>query len=231
VAIIKSSSTLVHHLINFFTFFPLPQPATPLHSACVLERLPVVMPAPPAWEIEYAEWQEALMARKLKTVPPALANERRGAEEPGAGPSPEERWRPASLETAADRSGDRTTTRRRLDQRVFMLAKRSGGSGGWELPAVALGPEETTRAGAERALREALGEGGFEPYFVGNAPAGHVGMASKGGSVFFHRCQLITGVPALAADAPWAEVVWAAKDELEEYIKDPETLELLQKML
>lgn len=209
-------------------FFP--QAAPPLHSACVFERLPVVMPAPPAWEVEYAAWQAALMARKLKTVPPALADERRAAAEPGVAPSAEERWRPAPLETAADRSGDRATTRRRLDQRIFMLARRAGG-GGWELPGVALGPGETTRAGAERALRDALGEGGFEPYFVGNAPAGHVPLPGGGGILFLHRCQLVGGAPALTAGARWGEVVWAAKDELGDYIEDAPTLELLRQML
>lgn len=199
---------------------------SPLLSVCVFERLPVVMPQLPQWEVDYAEWQEKLMSKRLKPVPKEFTDDRKTAEDL-AGPSAEARWQPAPLETAADRSGDRTTTRRRLDQRIFLLLKNKTGQ--WEFPHVSLSDGETTRAAAERALHEALGADGFQPYFVGNAPAGHVALSS--GTFFFHRCQLIHGTPSLPGGGQWREVAWAAKDELGDYIKDETTLELLQKML
>jgi large subunit ribosomal protein L46 len=189
------------------------------------------MPPPPEWELDYAAWQETLMARRLKPVPKEFTDDKRVLDEQASsGPSSESRWQPAPLETVADRSGDRKTTRRRLDQRIFMLIKKKNGS--WEFPHVALEQGENTRTGAERALREVLGDGDgkFQSYFVGNAPAGHVALTS--GNYFFHRCQLIQGAPpSLAGDGEWSEIAWAAKDELDEYIKDAHTLELLQKML
>jgi large subunit ribosomal protein L46 len=205
--------------------------ASSLYSACIFERLPLVMPSPPQWELDYATWQETLMARRLKPVPKEFTDDKRVVDEQASGgPSAESRWQPAPLETAADRSGDKKTTRRRLDQRIFMLIKKKNGT--WEFPHVALEQGENTRTGAERALREVLGdgEGTFQPYFVGNAPAGHVALTN--GIFFFHRCQLVQGTPpAMSPGSQWGEVAWAAKDELGEYIKDESTLELLQKML
>ena len=48
-----------------------------------------------------------------------------------------------------------------------------------------------------------------QPYFVGNAPAGHVQLGD--GTTFFHRCQLIQGVPVLKGGSGYSEYVWAAK--------------------
>ena len=41
---------------------------------------------------------------------------------------------------------------------------------------------------AERALAEAVDtSAAVQPYFVGNAPAGHVELGERG-TLFFHRC-------------------------------------------
>ena len=184
------------------------------------------MPQLPQWEVDYADWQDSFMRKRFKSIPKEFIEDRKTAEEQ-AGPSAEARWQPAPLETAADRSGDRTTTRRRLDQRIFFLVKNKTGQ--WEFPHATLSDGETTRTAAERALHEVLGAEGFQPYFVGNAPAGHVALPS--GTFFFHLCQLIHGKPSLHSSGQYREVAWAAKDELGEYIKDENTLELLQKML
>ena len=45
------------------------------------------------------------------------------------------------------------------------------------------------------------------------------------------RCQLIQGTPALQARGGYGEHVWVTKEELPEYIQQPELLGLLQKML
>jgi hypothetical protein len=50
--------------------------------------------------------------------------------------------------------------------------------------------------------------------------------------VFFGcRCQLIQGIPTLKGGSGYGEFVWVTKDELGEYIQQPEVLQLLQKML
>jgi hypothetical protein len=43
------------------------------------------------------------------------------------------------------------------------------------------------RQTAERALAEAVDTSAVQPYFVGNAPAGHVELG-EAGTLFFHRC-------------------------------------------
>lgn len=45
------------------------------------------------------------------------------------------------------------------------------------------------------------------------------------------RCQLIQGTPVLKGGSGYSEHVWVAKDELAEYIQQPQLLDLLQKML
>ena len=222
-----------------------PSPSSPpLYSACVFERLPVVMPPTPQWEIDYVEWRSQLTENRFKAFPKEFIEDRRAAEEASpssSSSSQSDRWRAAAITTPADVSGDRSTTKRRLDQRIFMLVKKRNGT--WEIPHVELSGGETTRQGAVRALSDVLGTEGYQRFFVGNAPAGHVVLPS--GSFFFHRCQLIQGRPSLnnsnntnagtggvgVGNKGWSEIAWAAKDELGEYVKDKNTLELLQKML
>ena len=213
--------------------------AAAIHVAVVFERLPVIMPPPAEWEAEYMAWADARAAAAAKPLPPLFTDAKASAADAAGGGAA--RWAPAPRETAADAAGDRASLRRRLDQRLFMLVRGGsggGGGGGWGFPRVALRPGETTRAGAERALAKALGPdaGGVQPYFVGNAPAGHAPLSESddapgGGLLFFHRCQLIKGTPALAADAAWRELLWAARDELGEYVESPEQLALLRLML
>ena len=45
------------------------------------------------------------------------------------------------------------------------------------------------------------------------------------------RCQLIQGTPALSGGGGYTDYVWVAKDEVGEYIQEPELQELLQKLL
>lgn len=90
-------------------------------GACVLERLPVVVPRPSDWELEHAAWQQQLAERRRKVLPREFTDPKQSEElaaaEGGAG-----RWKPADRETEADRSGDRRALRRRLDQFLFLLA-------------------------------------------------------------------------------------------------------------
>lgn len=221
-----------------------PSDTMALRSACVFERLPVIMPEPPEWEVEYADWRAQLANHGAKILPKEFI-EPRGSDEGSSTSNLESiggRWEPSPRETNADRAGNHRTTHRRLDQRIFLLLRpsvssleKSGpGAAGkdaspWQFPSVRLQEAETTRSGAERALQEALGSDGYQPFFVGNAPAGH--LAAPHSTLFFHRCQLIKGRPGPLPGGLWSDHVWVAKDELGQYIKDPPLLELLQKML
>lgn len=216
-------------------------PSTSISSACVFERLPVVMPDFPEWELDYLQWQHEFRLRTgfYKSLPKELTDQKAGPEETEEGGLREGGggWEPSSLTTAADRSGDRRTTNRRLDQRLFLLL-RSKQSKRWEFPWVSLQEGESTRAGAERALKTALGTNhdSIQPYFVGNAPAAHFEQMSndsepKSAKLFFHRCQLIRGTIEVAAESPWNDYAWVAKDEITEFIPEKGLQDLLQKLL
>lgn len=198
--------------------------------ACVFERLPVVMPAFPSWEIEHEEWRANLVAKYSKKLPKEFTDPKKAEQQ--AGEQGGNQWQPAPLETAADKSGDKKSLRRRLDQRIFFLVKPKSGAAAseWTMPAVEVQEGETTRQAAERALAETVTLDTVQPYFVGNAPAGHV-ENSAGDKLFFHRCQLIQGKPALQAGGRYSDGVWVTKDEFKEYIKDQHLGELLEKML
>lgn len=208
-----------------------------LYSAVVFERLPVIMPIPPQWMIDYAIWQYQFQMKRYKILPKEFTDEKQTSDDPSQ--NAETKWQPQPRETPADISGNRSTTLRRLDQRIFMLLQREENH--WEFPHVEISKEETTRAAAERALKEAIGDHhdtpesaesahSVQPFFIGNAPAGHV-PSPQGTTMFFHRCQLIQGKPRLPQGSKYTGMVWVAKDELAEYIKDEKTLDVLQKML
>lgn len=88
---------------------------------------------------------------------------------------------------------------------------------------------ETIRGSAERALGLTLVQEGLQPFFVGNAPAGHAETGE--GTTFFHRCQMIAGTVRLVPGGPYSDLRWAAKDELPELVQDQALLDLFQKML
>ena len=67
-----------------------------------------------------------------------------------------------------------------------MLVRAGSGGAGWTLPRREHAAGETMRQTAERALAEAVDAAAVQPYFVGNAPAGHVAVGD--GTLFFHRC-------------------------------------------
>ena len=192
-------------------------------SACAMERLPVVMPERPAWEVEYKKWQAEFHAKRYKILPPKFTDDTKAEDEES---SVKAGWKPASRETRADREGDRRTLKRRLDQRLFLLLKRRGGKWGFAQSEIQQG--DTSRSAAERALKDAVGEEGYQHYFVGNGPAAHT--ANDGGlqTVFYHRCQLIQGLPKIQGE--YEDYAWVAPDEFGEYFEDAAVVETLQKM-
>jgi len=152
-----------------------------------------------------------------------------------------EAWRPEPRETPADRAGDAGTAWRRLDRRLVLMVQDAAGA--WGFPAARNAEGETIRETAERALREAVGEGEAAPrvYFVGNAPAGHLatgaGVAGAGGgpggSLFFHRAQVLTPVDRLALVGEYhgRRTAWVARDEVDAYAATPEAGAFLRRLL
>lgn len=197
-----------------------------LFGACVLERLPVIMPEVPEWETEYLGWKAELQNKGNKELPEEFTKGKTTYEsEDGEGAA--QQWQPAPRETEADVAMDTKSLRRRLDQRLFLLVKTKGDSS-WQFPQAESSAGETMRQTAERALKETIQEGP-KTYFVGNAPMGHVDQSSS--RSFFHKAQLIKGQAALKQGGQAVEYAWVAKDEMPQYINDQETQTLLSKML
>ncbi|KAL6783976.1 MRPL46 [Auxenochlorella protothecoides x Auxenochlorella symbiontica] len=216
--------------VRLAAFSAIAEAAAPgrVFGACVFERLPLVVPPHPDWEVEHSRWRFEWNLPYFKKYPADFIDEPR-TEETDSAVAASNRWEPAPLESEADRSGDVRSLKRRLDQRVFMLVRRKGGSGAWEFPAVEHEEGETIRGSAERALGLTLVREGLQPFFVGNAPAGHVETGE--GTTFFHRCQMIAGTVRLVPGGPYSDLRWAAKDELPEFVQDQALLDLFQKML
>lgn len=179
----------------------------PLFAVTLLERLPVVAPDPPAWAATAAVAaadRAAASRRQLPDLAPASDDGRAAAA--GGG------WAPAPRTTAADAAGDRTSLNRALDRRLFMIVRGNDENITALFPSTRADADEPMRAAAERALAAVVT--GCDAYFVGNAPAGHAaGAGPGGGSLFFHRAQLV-GAGAPAPADPTAKLEWLTLDEL-----------------
>jgi hypothetical protein len=55
-----------------------------LYAACLFERLPLVAPEDPGWQIEYEEWTSSRRERRSKTVSKEWIDEKQTGE-PGPG--------------------------------------------------------------------------------------------------------------------------------------------------
>ena len=93
------------------------------------------------------------------------------------------------------------------------------------------------RAKAPKAgATPAAAEGGAQGGAGGDAPRAEVGdpkpAAAEGGqTLFFHRAQLIRGVPALRAGSGFTDYAWLTKAELGTRLADAALVEQLQKAL
>lgn len=95
--------------------------------------------------MEHSRWRVEWNLPYFKKYPADFIDEPR-TEETDSAVTASNRWEPAPLESEADRGGDVRSLKRRLDQRVFMLVRRKGGSGSWEFPSV---EHEEVSVGAE----------------------------------------------------------------------------------
>ncbi|KAK9834148.1 hypothetical protein WJX81_002814 [Elliptochloris bilobata] len=247
-------------------------------AAIILERLPVITPDLPAWEVEYQEWKQARDYTFRQPMPMELTEmrnlggaggeeeededdddeeeeEEEDEDEEGGSSNRKQRYEPAPRRTAADEFGDVRSLERALDQRLFMLVRTAGKGGRWRFPQTAQADGETMRAAAQRALEAALAPNPeLQTWFVGRSPCMHhpaaaakdpktkpsksqsaegagEGGGGSCGTLFFHRAQLITGVPALRAGSGFTDYAWLTKAELGTRLEDAALVEQLHKAL
>jgi large subunit ribosomal protein L46 len=180
----------------------------PLIANMIVERLPVVTPAPEAWEVEYQSWSAERRAKFLRELPEDLVDPKGEFEELQ---DPEEsKFVPASRTTEADASGDTKTLRRKLDQFLFLVVQDAA-TKQWGFPKEA-NPEDgvqTMRATAKAAMDACVGDS-IETFLVGNAPAGHWPEPNRGGGTnFYHRAQWLEG--DLRLTEKYSDFKWLTK--------------------
>lgn len=105
-----------------------------------------------------------------------------------------------------------------------------GSEEAWHFPQRSHEPGETIRQTAECALADVLTDDeGRQVYFIGHSPAGH--GRYPGWDLFFHRAQLIKGTATLRPGGSVHDFAWVTKEELPEYIKDPNAQNLFNMIL
>eukprot|EP00891_Asterochloris_glomerata_P002970 jgi/Astpho2/2970/gw1.00051.289.1_t len=156
-------------------------------------------------------WQEEWHEGREKELPQQFVDKRtkrdEGAQEGAAA------WEPAPRVTEADRRNDRQSPLRRLDRRLYLVVK---GSGGWQFPQTAHQQGETIRQTAERAMAEGIQEGP-QLYFVGNCPMGHVLQPQSNTPLFLLKAQLVQGQATLKKDKGLQEHAWVLREEMPQY--------------
>lgn len=190
--------------------------ASALYGSMLVERIPVVIPEPPAWEREYLEWAQA-RRDKFKVKLPDEMVEAKGLIDnlPDFDAAPRE--------TEADHTGDRSTMYRKLPEFLFLVLKDKSGT--WGFPKAPHTDGETMRQTAERSLKDFAGDS-LECWVVGNAPQGH--YEEQGVTTFYYRGSYVEGELELQGD--YVEHAWVTKEELGEFFDDSHH-DLLKRML
>lgn len=169
----------------------------PLIANMIVERLPVVMPLPEDWELEYQSWSMERRKQFLQQLPEDLVDPKGEFEEIVS--SDELRFAAASRETEADRNGDQKTMKRKLDQFLFLVV-RDRETKTWGFPTGVAdendGNTTTMRQLAKNAMDDAIGVA-VTTYLVGNAPMGHFAASATKtggeGTHFYLRAQWLEG--------------------------------------
>lgn len=217
-----------------------------IRAACVLERLPIVMPPPPAWEVDYKQWvwEWRTSQNYYKTLPKTKKQEQRAgkaldaaakAEQESAGSPQQGVPAPGSCLTKADATGDLRTMKRKLDQKLFLLVRGTDRSEQrkWAFPHAEHMESETIRETGERALKAELGDQ-VPAIFIGNAPMAHFDMLQDDRVVrtFFMLAQAINDPWDVNAFAQQGknEYAWVTVEEMKDML-EPGMLALAKMML
>ncbi|CAM9826114.1 unnamed protein product [Ascophyllum nodosum] len=208
-----------------------------IKSALLLERLPVIVEDYPDWQQDFWNLQaeQAMYGAEF----PAELGFNYSDEKPLTVEELLERS-PIPLaprRTEADKTNDRTTLDRALDERLMLIVKPTPDAD-WRLPESGWEAAETIRQAAERTARQLIAKTATtkgqpddvaQLYFVGNCPAGwfwRTGCEEQwmqqgkiGDKIFINKVQLICGQPKLMANKA-AEHLWVTKHEIREYLGD-----------
>lgn len=199
----------------------------PILVACILERLPILMPSPPQWEVEHHVFlrDDALKHGLMKDYEET---------------SPSQEAKTSSNDNATIKKFipvseiDRlpiSSMRRELSERLFLMVK-SPNEARWRFPSVEIKKdEETLRDAGERALSAAMRR--EKPvFFIGNAPIGHLPSAEA--TTFFMLAQVVGEPFNVKLKDGASEVAWMTKREVLEQVGEDEGEgegPLLEKML
>ncbi|XP_062233024.1 uncharacterized protein LOC133930403 [Phragmites australis] len=144
---------------------------------------------------------------------------------------------PAPRITEADKTNDRKSLQRALDNKLYLLlyGNTYGAPDGmpvWHFPEKIYENEDNLRLCAESALNSVIG-GLNNTYFVGNAPMAHIVVEKSEDSKvspfkrFFFKSQVVGATKYHIGKCQ--DYVWVTKDELLEYF--PEHKDFFNKMI
>jgi hypothetical protein len=194
-----------------------------LIAACILTRLPILLPSPPQWEIDHHVFlrEDALKHGLMKDYEEASPSQE--AKLPSSDNATIRKFVPVSAPEGLPIS----SMRRKLSESLFLMLKKPEESR-WRFPSVEIGQGgETVREAGERALTSAIQR--VKPiFFVGNAPLGH--LPSSDATTFFMLAQAVGEPFDVKLKDGSSEVAWLTKREVLEQA-GPSEGELLTKML
>jgi large subunit ribosomal protein L46 len=227
--------------------------------ATILHRYPEITPDPQPWEVEFSKVQEKistahreLLVKELENTPDAMLIDDKSM-------TPEEiietmPFKPPPRITEADKTNDRHSLERRLQDSLFLIVRRNRDDFSWQFPQGKTLENETLRGAADRILqRTAQVDTAVTPavssialldnaWMVGNSPVGHYQYEYSGpvkekrqqfgAKVFFTRAQYLGGClqPIKVSKKLYKDFAWIARDELTDYF-DAETAKYLHALL
>lgn len=211
-------------------------------ASTILHRYPVITPDPEPYEVEYYKMQDKIADKKREILMSKV--EGTDAEFITKKPVTVEEiltslpFTPASRVTEADKTNNRRSLDRRLQDSLYLVVKRNRNSNAWQFPqGRILDNEIGLRQASERVIDRAVGP--MKRWFMSNAPMGHYCYAyptdmqharkQYGAKVYFYRAQLCGGNFKLETKL-YKDFAWIARDEVGEYF-DKATAALLTELL
>jgi large subunit ribosomal protein L46 len=228
--------------------------------ATILHRYPEITPDPKPWEAEFRNVQakissahREMLVKELENTPDAmLVDDVSMTSEEIIETMP---FKPASRVTEADKTNDRRSLERRLQDSLFLIVRRNRNDFAWQFPQGKVLESETLRGAADRVLQRtgqvdtavspAVSSIALLPdnaWMVSNSPVGHYQYAYSGpvkekrqqfgAKVFFTRAQYTGGClqPIKVSKKLYKDFAWIARDEVFEYF-DAETAKYLHALL
>lgn len=189
-------------------------------ASMAVERLPRLYQPEAPWHDEWAQFQDELDLKRRKIVPLEWMMTKKSMDEDAA-----RVIKPNPRITEEDRLDDKKNLHRILDVSAFLLVKTKDG---WDFPGGKWKESETIRETAEQRVREQCGTD-LDTYLLGNAPVCHTEDTEKKHKWFLMH-NLLVGGNCTIDDENVLDFAWVPKTEFNQYIKDPEKLELLEKV-